>query len=38
MFMKLIDQLPTGPEWQCGLVHVRGDAVIPRELGVLRVA
>ena len=33
MFMKLIDQLPTGPEWQCGPVHVRGDAVIPRELG-----
>jgi hypothetical protein len=24
--MKLIDQLPTGPEWQCELVRVRGDA------------
>ncbi|KAN0091453.1 hypothetical protein V8E55_005019 [Tylopilus felleus] len=33
MFMKLIDQLPTGLEWQYELVHVRGDAVIPRELG-----
>jgi hypothetical protein len=24
-FMKLIDQLPTGPEWQCELVRVRSD-------------
>jgi hypothetical protein len=24
--MKLIDQLPTGPEWQCELVRVCGDA------------
>ncbi|KAN0094971.1 hypothetical protein V8E55_003258 [Tylopilus felleus] len=31
--MKLIDQLPTGPEWQCELVRMRGDAVIPREPG-----
>ena len=31
--MKLIDQLPTGPEWQCELVDVHGDAVIPREPG-----
>ena len=25
MFMKAIDQLPTGPEWHCQLVHVHGD-------------
>ena len=31
--MKLIDQLSTGPEWQCELVRVRGDVVIPREPG-----
>lgn len=29
--MKLIDQLPTGPEWQCELVRVRGD--VGREAG-----
>lgn len=23
--MKLIDRLPTGPEWQCELVRVHGD-------------
>ncbi|KAI9567613.1 hypothetical protein HD554DRAFT_2173021 [Boletus coccyginus] len=26
MFMKAIDQLPTGPEWQCELIQVHGDA------------
>ncbi|KAF8431623.1 hypothetical protein L210DRAFT_837540, partial [Boletus edulis BED1] len=30
-FMKLVDQLPTGPEWQCELVRVRSD--VGREAG-----
>lgn len=30
-FKKLIDQLPTGPEWYCEIVHVRGDAEGPGE-------
>ncbi|KAF8548376.1 hypothetical protein OG21DRAFT_1387473, partial [Imleria badia] len=25
IFMKLIDQLPTGPDWKCELVQVRGE-------------
>lgn len=24
-FLNLVDRLPTGPEWSCKLVHVRGD-------------
>ncbi|KIK19772.1 hypothetical protein PISMIDRAFT_13424 [Pisolithus microcarpus 441] len=24
-FMKIIDKLPTGPEWRCELVHTHGD-------------
>lgn len=32
-FMKAIDQLPTGPEWQCELVQVHGDAEGPNEAG-----
>ncbi|KAI5990101.1 hypothetical protein EDD15DRAFT_2170625 [Pisolithus albus] len=24
-FMKVIDKLPTGPEWRCELVHTRGE-------------
>ncbi|KAF8134816.1 hypothetical protein EV363DRAFT_1447582 [Boletus edulis] len=26
-FMKMIDQLPTGPEWSCELVRVHGDGI-----------
>ena len=25
MFLKLVDKLPTGPEWSCRLVQVHGD-------------
>ncbi|KAI6011644.1 hypothetical protein EDC04DRAFT_2958726 [Pisolithus marmoratus] len=25
MFMKIIDKLPTSPEWKCELVHTHGD-------------
>ncbi|KAI6101851.1 hypothetical protein F5141DRAFT_964381, partial [Pisolithus sp. B1] len=24
-FMKVIDKLPTGPEWRCELIHTCGD-------------
>jgi hypothetical protein len=26
MFLKLVDKLPTGPEWSCKLVQVHRDA------------
>ncbi|KAF8550905.1 hypothetical protein OG21DRAFT_1524817 [Imleria badia] len=29
--MKAIDQLPTGPEWSCELVRVRGDELIEND-------
>lgn len=25
--MKVVDRLPTGPEWHCELVRIRGDLV-----------
>ncbi|KAF8550904.1 hypothetical protein OG21DRAFT_1418931, partial [Imleria badia] len=31
LFMKAIDQLPTGPEWSCELVRVRGDELIEND-------
>ncbi|KAI0261681.1 hypothetical protein BC834DRAFT_925468 [Gloeopeniophorella convolvens] len=27
LLMKRIDQLPTGPDWTCELVHIKGDCV-----------
>ncbi|KAF8119235.1 hypothetical protein EV363DRAFT_1463400 [Boletus edulis] len=33
LFMKAIDQLPTGPEWSCELIQVHGDAVLDEPMG-----
>ncbi|KAF8449495.1 hypothetical protein L210DRAFT_3609699 [Boletus edulis BED1] len=33
LFMKAIDQLPTGPEWSCELIRVHGNAVLDEPMG-----